>query len=85
MSSINNREILSCMERKTIWIINQYASTPQTGMGGRHYYLIDEISHAITCAYETDFRREELVAVANDFTWDKIAIEYRCLYKKAFE
>lgn len=23
----------------TIWIINQYASTPTTGMGGRHYYL----------------------------------------------
>lgn len=24
---------------KTIWIINQYASTPETGMGGRHYYI----------------------------------------------
>lgn len=27
------------MPQKTIWIINQYASTPETGMGGRHYYL----------------------------------------------
>ena len=25
--------------QKTIWIINQYASTPDSGMGGRHYYL----------------------------------------------
>jgi len=24
---------------KTIWIVNQYASTPEAGMGGRHYYL----------------------------------------------
>lgn len=27
------------MQPKTIWIINQYASTPETGTGGRHYYL----------------------------------------------
>jgi len=44
VSLINNREILSCMQRKTIWIINQYASTPQTGMGGRHYYLARELA-----------------------------------------
>lgn len=30
-------------ENKTIWIINQYASTPETGMGGRHYYLAREL------------------------------------------
>lgn len=29
---------------KTIWIINQYASTPDTGMGGRHYYLAEELA-----------------------------------------
>ena len=28
---------------KTIWIINQYASTPETGMGGRHFYLANEL------------------------------------------
>jgi len=32
------------MQRETIWIINQYASTPQTGMGGRHYYLARELA-----------------------------------------
>lgn len=31
-------------EKKTIWIINQYASTPETGMGGRHYYLAEELA-----------------------------------------
>lgn len=29
---------------KTVWIINQYASTPATGMGGRHYYLARELA-----------------------------------------
>ena len=30
-------------KNKTIWIINQYASTPQTGMGGRHYSMACEL------------------------------------------
>ena len=29
---------------KTIWIINQYASTLHTGIGGRHYYLARELA-----------------------------------------
>src|SRR5690606_253620 len=29
---------------KTIFLINQYASTPETGMGGRHYYLAEELA-----------------------------------------
>lgn len=29
---------------KTAWIINQYASTPVTGFGGRHYYLAHELA-----------------------------------------
>ena len=32
------------MRAKTIFIINQYASTPSTGMGGRHYYLAKELA-----------------------------------------
>ncbi|MFT7467582.1 MAG: glycosyltransferase involved in cell wall biosynthesis [Candidatus Pseudothioglobus sp.] len=32
------------MTQKIIWLINQYASTPQTGMGGRHYYLARELA-----------------------------------------
>jgi len=32
------------MKPKTIWLINQYASTPETGFGGRHYYLALELA-----------------------------------------
>lgn len=31
-------------QNKTIWIINQYASTPTTGFIGRHYYLAQELA-----------------------------------------
>ncbi|MFB2537868.1 MULTISPECIES: glycosyltransferase family 4 protein [unclassified Acinetobacter] len=30
--------------KKCIWLINQYASTPETGMGGRQYYLAKALS-----------------------------------------
>ncbi|UGA54995.1 glycosyltransferase family 4 protein [Vibrio sp. VB16] len=30
--------------KKVIWIINQYASTLETGMGGRHYYFSREFA-----------------------------------------
>lgn len=33
-----------CLMTKSVWIINQYASTPETGLGGRHYYLAKELS-----------------------------------------
>ncbi|RBO85731.1 glycosyltransferase family 4 protein [Marinomonas aquiplantarum] len=29
---------------KKIWIVNQYASTPETGMGGRNFYLARELA-----------------------------------------
>ncbi|EDY85613.1 glycosyl transferase, group 1 [gamma proteobacterium HTCC5015] len=29
---------------KTIWLINQFATTPEVGMGGRHYYLAREMA-----------------------------------------
>jgi glycosyltransferase involved in cell wall biosynthesis len=29
---------------KTVWIINEHASTPNVGMGGRHYYLARELA-----------------------------------------
>ncbi len=31
------------MQTKIIWIINQYASTPDTGIGGRHFHLAREL------------------------------------------
>lgn len=35
---------MSMAEQKTVWIINQYASTPQYGLGGRHFYLAQELA-----------------------------------------
>ncbi len=32
------------MQSQTFYIINQYASTPATGIGGRHYYLAKELA-----------------------------------------
>lgn len=29
---------------KTVWIINQYASTPETGFGGRNFYFAKELA-----------------------------------------
>lgn len=29
---------------KVVWIINQYASTPSNGVGGRHYYMAKEMA-----------------------------------------
>ncbi|EXB24231.1 glycosyltransferase family 4 protein [Acinetobacter courvalinii] len=31
-------------DKKTFWFINQYSSTPETAMGGRHYYLAQELA-----------------------------------------
>lgn len=30
--------------KKTFWFVNQYSSTPETAMGGRHYYLAQELA-----------------------------------------
>lgn len=30
--------------KKTIWIINQYSSTPEAGVGGRHYYFAKSLA-----------------------------------------
>ena len=31
-------------KKKTFWLINQYSSTPETAMGGRHYYIAQELA-----------------------------------------
>lgn len=30
--------------KKTFWLINQYSSTPDTAMGGRHFYIAQELA-----------------------------------------
>jgi glycosyltransferase involved in cell wall biosynthesis len=83
--------------KKTFWIINQYASTPESGMGGRHYYLAKELAkkghrvYLIAAGYTHLLRHppkltEEftLQAVTDGFTfvWVKIP-EYSDAHDKA--
>ncbi|GKW13273.1 glycosyltransferase WbuB [Pectobacterium carotovorum subsp. carotovorum] len=71
--------------KKIFWIINQYASTPDTGMGGRHFYLAKELvaqghtvyviaagfTHLLTCPPTLDkrFTIEEVDGI--HFLWVK--------------
>ena len=51
------------MSKKNIWIISQYSSTPETGIGGRHYYLARELArqghevHLVAASYTHLLRR----------------------------
>lgn len=74
-------------QEKTIWIINQYASTPETGFGGRHYYLAAELAqlgyrvYVVAAAYShllrhlpehaDDFHIQPIRPFF-DFTWIKV-------------
>lgn len=76
--------------KKTIWIINQYASTPATGMGGRHFYLAQELAkqghevYLISSSYnhllhKPQSQREKIRLEPTDgftFVWVKVP-EYR--------
>ena len=75
------------VKSKTFWLINQYASTPETGMGGRHYYLAKELSlqghtvYLIAAGYTHTLRQPltldyeyvmESVAEGFNFIWVKV-------------
>jgi glycosyltransferase involved in cell wall biosynthesis len=71
---------------KTVWIINQYASTPATGIGGRHFYLARELvkqgyivyvvvssaNHLLRkpVSFETPFKMEVVDGI--NFVWVKM-------------
>lgn len=73
---------------KSIWIINQYTSTPETAYGGRHYYFATSLArlgynvHLIGASYthflkepihvEGDFKIEEIQENFS-FVWIKVA------------
>jgi glycosyltransferase involved in cell wall biosynthesis len=64
------------MSKKSIWIINQYASTPDTGLGGRHYYLAKELAklghdvHLIAGSYSHLLKSPP--GVSDAYTFEKI-------------
>jgi glycosyltransferase involved in cell wall biosynthesis len=71
---------------KVIWIINQYGSTPSSGMGGRSFYFAKELSsqgykvYLISASYthllrrppsmHSDFKTEKVDGF--DFVWVKV-------------
>lgn len=80
---------------KTFWFINQYSSTPQTGIGGRSFYLAKELAkkghrvYLIAASYthllrhppkvEQQFTIEQVDGV--NFVWVKLP-EYRGAHDK---
>lgn len=71
---------------KVIWIISQYSSTPETGVGGRHYYLARELAnqgykvYLIAASYTHLQRKSPSVEMSYDiqsiekinFVWVKV-------------
>ncbi|WP_313597194.1 glycosyltransferase family 4 protein [Psychrobacter sanguinis] len=51
--------------QRTIWFINQYASTPETGIAGRHFYIAQELArighsvYVIAGSYSHILRKEK--------------------------
>lgn len=64
-------------DSKTFWIINQYASTPETGIGGRHYYLAQDLAkqgHTVNViAGSYSHLLKNPISIKTDFYTDNIA------------
>ena len=73
-------------ESKSIWIINQYTSTPQTAQGGRHYYFAKSLArlghsvHLIGASY-THFLKEPIY-VADDFKIEEVQENFSFVWVK---
>lgn len=61
-------------EKKTFWFINQYSSTPETAMGGRHYYLAQELAKKGHQVYVMAGRYSHLLRNPKQFS-EKFLIE----------
>ena len=71
---------------KSIWIINQYTSTPETAQGGRHYYFAKSLArlgysvHLIGASY-THFLKEPIY-VADDFKIEEVQENFSFVWVK---
>lgn len=65
------------MIAKTVWIVHQYASTPATGIGGRHFYLAEELAKLGHKVYVIAASANHLLhtqpALDGAFTFEKVA------------
>lgn len=63
--------------KKTIWIVHQYASTTETGMGGRHFYLAQELAKQGHKVYVIVSSANHLLhtvpKLTGDFTFEPVA------------
>lgn len=76
-------------QQKTIWMINQYASTPETGFIGRHYYLAEELSklgyrvYVIAASYAHS--QSNPVTFEGDYRIDKFNENFKFVWLKVPE
>lgn len=74
------------MNLKTFWIINQYSSTPETAMGGRHYYIAQELAkkghtvYIIAGSYSHLLRSPKIFE--GDFLFEKISPNFNFVWVK---
>lgn len=71
-------------QKKTFWIINQYSSTPETAMGGRHYYIAQELAkkghtvYVIAGSYSHLLRSPKVFD--EDFLFEKIESNFNFIW-----
>ncbi len=53
--------------RKVFWFINQYSSTPEYGLGGRHYYLAQELARQGHTVYVVASSYSHLLRIPKTF------------------
>ncbi len=71
---------------KTVWILNQYASSPQTGYAGRHFYLAKELAkqghkvYLVAASYTHLLRKPPIVK--DDFLLEEITENFSFVWVK---
>jgi len=71
---------------KTVWIVNQYASTPDYGYAGRHYYLGNELAklgyNVYLIASGSHHLLREYPVVESSFEYDQVAERFTMVWCK---
>lgn len=69
---------------KTVWIVNQYASTPETGIGGRNYYIGRELAkqgyNVYLIASSTHHLLREKKKIQERFETDKLSDNFHFVW-----
>ena len=72
--------------RKVFWFINEYSSTPEYGLGGRHYYLAQELARQGHLVYVIASNSHHLLRVSKNlsenFLIEKIEDNFNFIWVK---